>query len=603
MDVTWLDSVESAPRAREHLSNLYSLFVVSMMMFDGRTEDDIVELARTSVSSVSSCRLEAVYLVRDGPLIRRHSTPRDGETETLGGQPLAASVVSGQALDSRALGAQALGGRPAHNGRALDTQVGRLGGLDGDVTVTGRPWARAFALRDFSGSRGYLVFGSAAEPPSNEMFLVKVLVQQTAAALANTSLHRAEHEHTEQLRALNEQHEAVNQQLAASVDDLRRQRKIHEVLTGATAAGAGEAGIARSLHQLTQLPVVVEDQFGNVRAWAGPGEPDELPEPSPRRREQLLGRAVRRGGPVRDRDRLVMVVRPRHDVLGVLALIDPDNTAGRDETTALEQAATLLAVELAHQRNLAEVELRLRRDLLDDLVYGTDIDSALARAAALGHDLHGPHHMAVVQWRDVASKDAVLRAVWHAADRLQMRMLAARHAGDVVLLTADLSRIQEFYEAVSTELGTATGTIGVGGSSATPTDLPRSFREAQRAFSVRSNSHSPDGVTLFHQLGLYRLLGTEDGNGEISRFVREWLGPLLDYDNRHHAELVRTLSEYLELGGSYDDTAKSLLIHRSTLRYRLKRIRAITGRDLGDVDTRLNLHVAARALSVLHGAH
>jgi sugar diacid utilization regulator len=560
MDVTWPDSVDSTTQTREHLSNLYSLFVVSMMMFDGRTEDDILELARTSLPSVSSCQVAAAYLTSDGRLARLNGP------------------VS-----------------------RLDAQVDRLAGLDGEVTVDGAAWARAFVLRDFTGPRGYLVASASTEPPGNEVFLVKVLVQQTAAALANASLHKAERELSAQLRSMNSEREAVNQELAATVADLRRQRDIHEVLTGTAASGAGETGIAKSLHQLTHLPVTVEDQFGNVRTWIGPGLPEAHPKPNPRRREQLLSRAARTSGPVRDRDRLAMVVRPRHDVLGVLALIDPDQVADRHEVMALEQAATILAVELAHQRSLAEVELRLRRDLLDDLVSGTDVESAFARSAALGHDLHGPHHVAVVQWRQVASNDAVLRAVWHVAVSMEMRALAARHAGAVVLLVADLPRMQGFYEAVSAELGTPTGTIGVGARSLTPADLPRSFHEAQRAFSIRRGSHSPDGVTLFHQLGLYRLLGTDDSDGEIMRFVREWLGPLLDYDDQHHADLVRTLSEYLERGGSYDDTARSLLIHRSTLRYRLKRIRAITGRDLGEVDTRLNLHVATRALSVLNG--
>lgn len=559
MDVIWPDSVDPTTRTREHLSNLYSLFVVSMMMFDGRTEDDILELARTSVPSVSSCRVAAAYLARDGRQVRL-----DGPTPRLG------------------------------------VEVDLLDGSDGEVTVDGAPWARAFVLRDFTGPHGYLVLRADAEPSADEMFLVKVLVQQLAVAMANASLHKAEREHSAQLRSLNSEREAVNQELAATVADLRRQRDIHEALTGTAASGAGETGIATSLHQLTHLPVTVEDQFGNVRTWIGPGRPDARPKPNPRRREQMLSRAARTTGPVRDRDRLAMVVRPRHDVLGVLALIDPDRAAGRNEVLALEQAATILAVELAHQHSLAEVELRLRRDLLDDLVSGTDLESAFARSAALGHDLHGPHHVAVVQWRQVASNDAVLRAVWHVAAGMEMQALAARHAGAVVLLMADLPSMQSFYEAVSAELGTPTGTIGVGARSLTPADLPRSFHEAQRAFSIRHSSQSPDGVTLFHQLGLYRLLGTDDSDGEIMRFVREWLGPLLDYDDRHHADLVRTLSEYLERGGSYDDTARSLLIHRSTLRYRLKRIRAITGRDLGEVDTRLNLHVATRALSVLN---
>lgn len=41
------------------------------------------------------------------------------------------------------------------------------------------------------------------------------------------------------------------------------------------------------------------------------------------------------------------------------------------------------------------------------------------------------------------------------------------------------------------------------------------------------------------------------------------------------------------------------MIHRSTLRYRLQRIREISGLDLADVGNRLNLHVATRAWLLL----
>jgi DNA-binding PucR family transcriptional regulator len=63
--------------------------------------------------------------------------------------------------------------------------------------------------------------------------------------------------------------------------------------------------------------------------------------------------------------------------------------------------------------------------------------------------------------------------------------------------------------------------------------------------------------------------------------------------------MVTTLSHYLESGGSYDTTADVLQIHRSTVRYRLRRIREITDHDLSDVETRLNLHVATRIRNVL----
>lgn len=76
--------------------------------------------------------------------------------------------------------------------------------------------------------------------------------------------------------------------------------------------------------------------------------------------------------PVRDKGRLITLAQPGSEVLGVIALVDPDRTAGDSERVALEHANTVLTLELAHLRALAEVELRLRRDLVEELLAGTD---------------------------------------------------------------------------------------------------------------------------------------------------------------------------------------------------------------------------------------
>jgi DNA-binding PucR family transcriptional regulator len=123
-----------------------------------------------------------------------------------------------------------------------------------------------------------------------------------------------------------------------------------------------------------------------------------------------------------------------------------------------------------------------------------------------------------------------------------------------------------------------------------------------RALEIREKSLSPDGASDYMQLGIYRLLGTGDTTREVETFVQQWLGPLLDYDARRNADLVRSLATYLDCGGNYDQTAQALMIHRSTLRYRLHRIRDLTERDLSNVDTRFNMHVATRAWNVLGGS-
>ena len=108
-----------------------------------------------------------------------------------------------------------------------------------------------------------------------------------------------------------------------------------------------------------------------------------------------------------------------------------------------------------------------------------------------------------------------------------------------------------------------------------------------------------DRVTYYDDLGVYRLLCEVQDPAVIGRFVRKWLGPLLDYDARKHSELVPTLSRYLECGGSWDRAAVALCVHRSTLKYRLQRIRDISEHDLADPDTNFNLQLATRAWQTL----
>jgi hypothetical protein len=49
----------------------------------------------------------------------------------------------------------------------------------------------------------------------------------------------------------------------------------------------------------------------------------------------------------------------------------------------------------------------------------------------------------------------------------------------------------------------------------------------------------------------------------------------------------------------YDATSETLLIHRNIVRFRLQRIREITGHDLSEVETPLDLHIATSVRNVL----
>jgi DNA-binding PucR family transcriptional regulator len=76
--------------------------------------------------------------------------------------------------------------------------------------------------------------------------------------------------------------------------------------------------------------------------------------------------------------------------------------------------------------------------------------------------------------------------------------------------------------------------------------------------------------------------------------VRDVLGALIDYDARHHGDLVRTVDVLAGCGWSASRAARRLFLLRNSVLYRRARIEEITGRSLDDPAQRLLLDLAVR---------
>jgi sugar diacid utilization regulator len=83
--------------------------------------------------------------------------------------------------------------------------------------------------------------------------------------------------------------------------------------------------------------------------------------------------------------------------------------------------------------------------------------------------------------------------------------------------------------------------------------------------------------------------------GSVLRSFRErLLGPLQAYDERHRAELLPTLRQFLACSGSWNACAASMYVHVNTVRYRIRRIEELTGRDLSCLDDQVDFFLALR---------
>ena len=541
----------------DQLSSLHAVLVLSMLMNETGDEVQILHLAATAVPSLARCRLEGTFTTASG---WQDTTPL--------------------------LGSDAVRGD-------LESQLQRLGPAGGELVLHGRPWAAALPIRSRTGVLGHLVVSACGQLSTEERFVLSALTQQCGVALANARLITRE-------RAVLAQVAATNAALERTVNRLERSTAVHDTLTRIAASSEGLEGIARALHELTGYAVAIEDRYGNLRVWEGPGQPRPYPKDPPDRRERLLRELAGKARAVRDRDRLVTLASPRHDVLAVLSLVHVPEQVDDIVYVALEHGATVLSMKLAQMRAIAEVELRVRRDLGEELLAGTDEAGALSRATALGYDLERPHRVVLVEGHTKNhDPDAFLHVVRRKAKELDVGTLVLGKGGAVVVFACARQRWDELRMAILPELGGGRCAIAVGGVSEHWREIPRSYREALLVLSLQRSNHFARPVTVFDDLGFYRVLSSVGDFNELERFMRSMLGSLLDYDALRSSELVKTLSRFLDCGGNYDTTTRALFIGRSTLKYRLQRIRDLSGHDLNDPDTRLNLHLATRAWQTL----
>jgi PucR family transcriptional regulator, purine catabolism regulatory protein len=275
--------------------------------------------------------------------------------------------------------------------------------------------------------------------------------------------------------------------------------------------------------------------------------------------------------------------------------------------------ATAVALELAKAQAVARTERRLVGDFLDALLEGElSAEEIRRRLRFLG--LGGSPAIAVLVARR-ADGDRSEPAV--EGLRLLVQDRLSRRPAPYVCSIQDASVVALFEAAGPAEARTAAeavaeaaqargmaGRFGLGMPEADPRGVRRAYQEAR--FALEAAGPAPAGeqltrVATVGDLGSHRLLLARQEDAALEAISRGLLGPLADYDRRQHGELVASLRAFLEHNGNWEAAARALAIHRHTLRYRIRRVADLTGRDLDRAGDRVEFWLALQAADVLGG--
>jgi DNA-binding PucR family transcriptional regulator/putative methionine-R-sulfoxide reductase with GAF domain len=405
--------------------------------------------------------------------------------------------------------------------------------------------------------------------------------------------------------------------------EIQLSHDIHERFTKLSLEGAGFSPILDVVGSLAGGRAALYSADGyRVRGAGEPsdGMPPRIQVPSPLGQAGAREVRINAGRPARALD--VVPVRAGSDILGMLAVAVDEKTidsAGRRR--ALEHGSTVLALELSKERAAAEVERRLRGDLVEEVLAGglepDEAERVARQAERLGHRLPQRAWALVLEPDDDETETALgARGELDRLDAALSGLIRSRLPGTLTLVrsasavflvpddvAADLVTVEKLagqvLAAAAPVMKPGSASVGIGNLANGVGELARSHVEARQALRLTRRAGGRGRVVSYRSLGAFRLLLEVQSPDALRRFVNELLGALLQYAQSRDTPLLETLEALAAARWVRRAAARQLGIHINSMSYRVERIQTLTGLQLDDPETRVAISIALRARAML----
>lgn len=311
--------------------------------------------------------------------------------------------------------------------------------------------------------------------------------------------------------------------------------------------------------------------------------------------------------------RAAIAVRAGDEILGTIWAV-ADEPLDEEHSQALYDGAKLVAMHLVWQRADADVERRLRAELLSTALEGgprtvetlqrlglKDEPAVVLALTVVGADTEPPlPAQLAVERKRLADAFALHLTAVHPRS-------AAGLVGDVAYAILPVARgrkdseeravviASDFLSRVDSRLRPL---VGVGPIAPGSASLQRSRTGADRALRVLRSRRGGQQVVRLEDVHLEALLLELADRVPKGDLPSGPVARIMAYDRVHQSSLMDTLRAWLDAFGDVAVASAAMYVHTNTFRYRLRRATEVGQVDLADPDARLAVMLQLRLLDL-----
>lgn len=303
------------------------------------------------------------------------------------------------------------------------------------------------------------------------------------------------------------------------------------------------------------------------------------------------------------------------DLLGFLAIEDDGEEFDPFDLLAIDLVRNIYSIQFIKQKLVIDTISQVKDHFIDKLLVERidDLESIIHYMNLFQWNLYRPHRVSVLSITfseleeeevDFFEKQSKIYQLFNELkgkiSQYDPKIVFARKNDEFVLIVPvekEKPNEKKYWQTLTNQIKkwldyrgeTSVVKVGIGGVTKQFSDYYKCYQQALQSLNVIKHQEDSEQVAFFEDLGSYTLLHLLKDTEEANFFMNNFLEKLKDHSNSSQVDLFQTLRVYLEQNGSIKKTAENLYIHRSTLLYRLEKIKEILGMDIDDADIRFNL--------------
>jgi len=410
---------------------------------------------------------------------------------------------------------------------------------------------------------------------------------------------------------------------------LMRTNEIHQILLNVAIQGGGLSEIISCLGKFTKCPVGCYDKNGALLShWI----PDTIPGIDAELLAQLSGKLTKN---VETHDALQKklsqtkspVTEPlvigdlncsitsfpiisNNEFFGHISLLQTTSVFAATNSTALEQACIVAALDFSKQKAIAESRRLHSRDLLEHILFSNSPDRITSGILAGSKLTQARFFECLLIELDEPEKQLNLPVISSLLYKTTQQLVAKNHpmslvserTGTLIVLVAAPAAPDAQEPHISSLLHTSFSelydhlkiSISVGTTATSINSVRQSYEDASTVLYLGRKIKGTGQVTFPHEIASYSLLLNTESPSLLHHVCSPILTKLERADQTSGGELLKTLENYLECDKSLTDAANALFIHRNTLSNRLEKITDITNFDFSSRELSFCLRLALR---------